>query len=459
VILKKALLAFAVVIGSLQCAYASQLEKVVTNAVLSNPEVKRSMDARNAVFEEVRQARGGFYPKIDVAFGVGYEWTKNTTTAGAIGGDVELKRREASISLRQMLFDGFLTDSEVDRHSFRLEARNHRLREVAEEKALEIARAYIEVIKRNELLNQANVTLYNHVKVYEQIRKRSESGLGTRASLQQAKGRLALAEVNVLSAENNSRDAQTSYLRVVGQKAPEELEIPGFNTEHLPANKEDSIKRAMVNHPTLKLAYADVQAANSQYDSARSVLYPTLNFEVERNWNRNVDGVQGDNEDLTAMFRVRYNLYNGGSDKAKIRQSRHQINEAIDVQNNAERETIESVGFSWSAYDVLGRQLTFFKQHVDSSTQTRDSYLKQFNIGQRSLLDLLDTENEVFSSKNSMITAKYDYLVAQYRLLSGMGEMLELLKVDLEPLASTALPGDEKPPIDPKDAERALLYR
>ena len=438
-ILHKALLAFAVVVGSIQCAHANQLEKVVTNAVLSNPEVKRSMDARNAVFEEVRQARGGFYPKLDVALGVGYEWTKNTATTAAIGEDVELKRREASISLRQMLFDGFLTNSEVERQSFRLEASNHRLREVAEEKALEITRAYIEVIKRNELLNQANVTLYNHVKVYEQIRKRSESGLGTRASLQQAQGRLALAEVNVLSAENNSRDAQTSYLRVVGNEAPEALEVPEFNSKNLPASKEDSIKRAMANHPTLKLAHADVQAANSQYDSARSVLYPTLNFEVERNWNRNIDGVQGNNEDLTAMFRVRYNLYNGGSDKAKIRQSRHQINEAMDIENNAERQMVESVGFSWSAYDILGRQLTFFKQHVDASTQTRDSYLKQFNIGQRSLLDLLDTENEVFSSKNSMIAAKYDYLISKFRLVSGMGEMLELLKVDLEPLASTQL--------------------
>jgi adhesin transport system outer membrane protein len=459
VILKRTLLTFAVVVGSLQSVYASQLEEVVTSAVLSNPEVKRSMDARNAVFEEVRQARGGFYPKIDIAAGVGYEWTKNTATTSAIGGDVELKRREASISLRQMLFDGFLTDSEVDRHAFRLEARNHRLREVAEEKALETTRAYIEVIKRNELRNQANVTLYNHVKVYEQIRKRSESGLGTRASLQQAKGRLALAEVNVLSAENNMRDAQASYLRVVGQKAPEELEVPEFNIESLPESEEATIKRAIVNHPTLKLAQADVQAAEAQYASARSLLYPKLNFEVDRNWNGNIDGVEGDNEDLTAMFRVRYNLYNGGSDKARIRQTRHQINEAKDIQHNAERQTVESVGLSWNAYEILGRQLVFFRQHVDSSTQTRDSYLKQFNIGQRSLLDLLDTENEVFSSKNSMIAAKYDYLIAQYRLLNGMGEMLELLKVDLEPLASTSLEGDDKQVIPQRDAEKKLLYR
>jgi adhesin transport system outer membrane protein len=178
--------------------------------------------------------------------------------------------------------------------------------------------------------------------------------------LQQAKGRLALAEVNVLSAENNMRDAQASYLRVVGQKAPEELEVPEFNIESLPESEEATIKRAIVNHPTLKLAQADVQAAEAQYDSARSLLYPKLNFEVDRNWNGNIDGVEGDNEDLTAMFRVRYNLYNGGSDKARIRQTRHQINEAKDIQHNAERQTVESVGLSWNAYEILGRQLVFF---------------------------------------------------------------------------------------------------
>ncbi|SIS80249.1 TolC family outer membrane protein [Neptunomonas antarctica] len=440
---KRTFLALIIVISPVESIYASQLVDVVTQAVLSSPEVKRSMDARNAIYEEVRQAQGGFYPTIDIAAGAGYEWTKNTTTANAGDGDAELQRSEASVSLRQMLFDGFLTGSEVNRQAFRLEAGNHHLREVSEAKALEVTRAYLEVIKRQELQNQASETLYNHVRVYDQIRRRSESGLGTLASIQQAQGRLALAEVNLLSAENNLRDAQVSFRRLTGEKAPEVLEIPAFDLTALPASSSDSVERAMLNHPTLKLAKADVQAAEAQYDSARSLLYPKVNFEVDRSWNNNIDGVEGDNEDLTAMFRLRYNLYNGGSDKARIRQTRHQINEARGVQDNANRQAIESVELSWNAYEILGRQLAFFEQHVNASTQTRDSYLKQFNIGQRSLLDLLDTENEVFASKNAMIAAKYDYLLAQYRLINGTGEMLDLLKVDLEPLASTSLEGEK----------------
>ncbi len=443
-IMKRMLFLTLMSVAVSNAAMADQLQQVVSETVLSNPEVKQVVNARNAIFEEVNQAKSGFYPKVDVAAGVGYEWTKNRSTASVGDGDVELLRRETTLSLRQMLFDGFLTDNELNRQSARLESGNHRLREIAEEKALEATRVYVEVIKRQELLNQANETLYNHVKVYEQIRRRSESGLGTLASIQQAEGRLALAEVNVLSAENNLLDAKTTYQRITGVMPPETLESPALELKTLPDSSDKAVQRALANHPTLKLAESDVMAANAQYESAKSLMYPKLNFEVDRTWNNNIDGVEGDNEDLTAMFRVRYNLYNGGGDKARIRQTHHQINEAKDIRVAAQRQAVEGVELSWNAYQILGRQLKFLEQHTISSQETRDSYLKQFNIGQRSLLDLLDTENEVFSSKNAYITAKYDYLVAQYRLLNGMGEMLDTLQVSVDALASTEF-NDEAP--------------
>lgn len=148
-----------------------------------------------------------------------------------------------------MLFDGFLTDSEVDRHSARLESSNHRLREVAEETALESSRAYLEVLKRKELLSQAKETLYNHVRVYDQIKRRTESGLGTLASNQQAEGRLALAEVNVLTAENNLLDAEATFQRVTGEVAPEVMDFPLVDQAIMPATSDEAVKRALEKAP------------------------------------------------------------------------------------------------------------------------------------------------------------------------------------------------------------------
>ena len=414
-------------------ASAESLSSVAAAAVLSNPQVQSIMNARNAVYEEVKQARGGFRPKIDIGAGTGYEKTKRFA-----GNDVELQRTETSLSLRQMLFDGFRISSEVDRQSARLSSNNHRLREVAEETALEASRAYLEILKRQSLLVQAKNTLLVHVRIFEKIKRRSESGVGTLASIQQVEGRLALAEVNVLSADDNLLDAHSAFVRVTGKKAGSSLEDPAIEESWIPGSFEQALERTYDKHPALKLAASDVKSARAQYDAARSLMFPSLTLEVDRTWNHDIDGNLGRNEDLTAMIRMRYNLYNGGADKARVRQTRHQIDEARNIQSDTGRQALQSLDLAWNAYDILSRQLDFLEQHVTSTEKTRDSYLQQFNIGQRSLLDLLDTENEVFSSQNAFIEAVYDHMVAQYRLLSGTGELLDVLELDLSVLQGTS---------------------
>lgn len=431
--IKKALLALSIATLSIS-AHAESLNSVVAAAVLSNPQVQSVMNARNAVFEEVKQAKSGYRPTIDIGAGIGHEETKVFP-----GDDISLKRSEANLSLNQMLFDGFRVSSEVDRQSARLESINHRLREIAEETALEAARSYLDILKRESLVEQAKNTLLTHVRIFEQIKRRSESGIGTIASIKQAEGRLALAEVNVLSAENNLLDAASSFERVTGQKPGTDLEDPSIEESMIPETFEQALERAYAKHPTLKLAASDVKAARAQYEAARSLMFPTFNLEVNRTWNHNIDGNEGRNEDLTAMIRMRYNIYNGGADKARIRQTRHQIDEARNIQSDAARQTLQSLDLSWNAYEILGRQLDYLEQHVTSTESTRDSYLKQFNIGQRSLLDLLDTENEVFSSQNAFNEAIYDHMLAQYRLLNGTGELLDVLEIDMSSLEHASL--------------------
>jgi len=251
------------------------------------------------------------------------------------------------------------------------------------------------------------------------------------ASIQQAEGRLALAEVNVLAAENNMLDAKATFQRITGMAAPEDMAFPELVNVTIPSTLTEATEIAMSNHPTLQVAEADTIAAVAQYDAAKRNYYPRVDFEVDRTWNNDLDGVNGINEDLTAMFRMRYNLYNGGGDQARVRQTQHQIEEAKAVQSNSLREVLQSVELSWNAYSILSRQLPHLEQHVASSQETRNSYQKQFNIGQRSLLDLLDTENEVFSSKNDLTNALHDQLAAQYRVVNGMGTLLDTLNLAL----------------------------
>jgi len=413
---------------------AATLEEVIAQGLTINPDVQRAVHSRNAIYQEIVQARAGYYPKVDVAAGIGYEWTNNSSTRAAGNDDVELDRGEASLSIRQMLFDGFATSSEVKRHKARAKSADYRLEEVAEGFILEAARSYTEVHRRRELLKLTKENLFNHVKIYDQIKRRSEAGLGAVASIEQAQGRLALAEVNVLAEENNLLDAEANFYRIVGIEAPEDLQYPEVVTkaqEIMPEDIDEILNLAYENNPTLQVAQADSEAAVAQYNAAKRNYYPRVDLEIDRTWNDDIDGVDGTNEDLTAMIRMRYNLYNGGADKARVRQTQHQIAESQSVHMNARREVIQSLSLSWNAHKILSRQLSFLEQHVISSTSTRDSYKKQFDIGQRSLLDLLDTENEVFSSKIDLTNAQYDHVVTHFRIMDDMGTLLEIMDITM----------------------------
>lgn len=419
-----------VLLGSISTlGSAASLEEVVTEGLSDNPDVQRAISSRNAVYQEVKQAKAGYLPTLDFSAGYGYEWTNSPGTRGNGNDDVELNRGEAGLSIRQMIFDGYATSSEVDRQQARALSADKRLIETAESYALDAARSYIELNRRNMLLQQAKETLFNHVKIYDRIKRRSESGLGALASIQQAEGRLALAEVNVLAAENNMLDAKVNFERVTGMQAPEDMAYPELLNVTIPETLSEATEAALNNHPTLQVAEADTLAAVAQYNAAKRNYYPRVDFEVDRTWDNNLDGVEGFNEDLTAMFRLRYNLYNGGADQARVRQTQHQIEEAKSIQGNSKREVVQSIELSWNAHSILSRQLPHLEQHVASSQETRNSYLKQFNIGQRSLLDLLDTENEVFSSKNDLTNALHDHLSAQYRVVNGMGVLLDTLNL------------------------------
>ena len=134
-------------------------------------------------------------------------------------------------------------------------------------------------------------------------------------------------------------------------------------------------------------------------------------------------------DDLEAMLRMRYNLYRGGSDAARKRATALNVNEARDVRDRSLRQLEETVQLAWAAYQVTNAQLPLLERQVEAALATRDAYAKQFNIGQRTLLDLLNSENEVFQARQSVVSTRADNLFAQYRLLEAMGELVDDLGV------------------------------
>ncbi len=419
----------AAVYFSWGASHASSLHDAVNTALQTNPDIRVQTTELLAREKEIEQAESGYRPNVDVTGGYGWEWNDNSSTASA-GFDEgrDLMRKEVGVQMTQMLFDGYATDSEVARQKSRYASTSHRIDGLSQGIALDAIDAYLKVLRHRELLALSEANLRSHQRVYSQIDLRLEAGVGSRVDLEQVEGRRALANASRLSDVVNLKDVETSYLDVVGKLPSAELEAVEAVDSVLPKSLQEAMQVALAEHPTLKSAEADIRAAQAQHEAARQNDYPKFNLEVGGNWRDNQNGVEGEDRDLRAMVMMRYNLYSGGRDSSRKEQTAHLLSESKEVRNQTFRQVVESLRLSWAAYHATRSQLGSLQDYVRATTETRKAYGKQFRIGKRTLVDLLNVEAELFEAKRSAVEANYDNLFAQYRILAGMGRLIEQLE-------------------------------
>ncbi len=407
-------------------AYGQSLKEAVEQTLQTNPDILMDASKRLSTDEALKGARGGYLPKVDLGMGTGRERSNNAST---LGSDRTLTRREASLTLTQMLFDGFGVSSEVNRNRARVESAAHKVAGTSEQIGLQAIEAYLEVLRQHELVELTRHNLTAHERTLNQIKVRAESGVGRKADFEQIQARFGLAKANFTAAEANLRDAETNFLRVVGA-SPADLSKPnGPERNVLPKSMDEAVQMAFDNNPTLKSANADVEAADAQNNAAKSFMYPRFDLELGATQNEDTDGVLGGNDEQYAMLRMRYNLFKGGSDNARVNETAQLANEAHEIMRRTQQQLEQSTRLSWNAKVSASERLPSLKQHADSSLATRDAYTKQFSIGQRTLLDMLDSENEYFTAGSNYVNGQYVELFANYRILTDMGQLLSALGV------------------------------
>lgn len=407
-------------------AAAQALAQAVEQAVRSNPEVLAAGSRRLAADEGLKQARAGYLPRVDVS-GAGGRVRLDSQSSRALGAsDSSYARHAADVTITQMLFDGFAVSSDVERQGARIDGAAYRVGATAEDIALRTVGVYVEVLRRQETVAIGVANLQAHQHIFDQIRLGADNGVLRRADLFQAESRLALAQASLRAEEGALQDAMAAFLRVVGA-TPQRLSRPDSFAAVLPATEREAQQVASGSHPALGAGQADIAEAEAARSLARSELWPRLDLEAGAGRDR--DRVLGTTDERRVMLRLRYNLFRGNADKARINEAGFQIQEAEQNLERLRRQVQESVSLAYNAYRTAQERLASLQQYVQASDATRVSYGRQFRIGQRSLLDLLNAENEYFSARTAYVTGQYTELASQYRILAGMGLLLATLNV------------------------------
>jgi adhesin transport system outer membrane protein len=418
-----------VVGGLLLSSYASAAETTLQGAaqkaIATNPEVQAAWHQFLASGDEYRSAKGAYLPQVDLGASGGVERHKideidETDHYDPVG---------VNLTVTQLLFDGWATSTNVERLSKVRRARYFDLLNAAESASLEAVRAYEDVRRYQELVKLAEGNLSRHRETLARIRDRVAAGVSRSVDGEQATGRLALAESNLVIEQSNLHDVSARYQRVVGEWPAAELQPATLSNLTLPGDVVGALNGAYETNPALASASEQIRAANEQYENRKSLYYPRVDLRLRGEYGDDIDRIKDNTSDLRAEVLMNYNLFAGGSHKALISAASNLIDVAKDNLETTCRDVRQTLRIAYNDHQRIGTQLEFLKVHADSTAKARAAYLDQFQIGQRTLLDLLDTENEWFESQRAYTNGNYDYSIASARTLAGMGDLRKSLGI------------------------------
>jgi adhesin transport system outer membrane protein len=404
------------------------LRDAVAVGVLTNPETEAVSNNRRATDEELKQAKALYLPSIDLRADTGYE-SIYSDPDGSIPGHSDLWRSQAGLTLTQMLFDGYATKYENQRQYHRVRSAAHRVRESAEYKGLDVIEAYLDILRQRELLQISQENLQRHNEIMGQIAESADAGRTTQADVEQTKARVNAAEAQESAVRESLRNAETSYRRIVGDAPQPDIQVPVPPRNMLESNLEDEIKQVLTHSPTIDTKEADVNVADAEREATKSTFYPKVDFQAGATVGDNLDGVEGRTQAASALVIANWNLYRGGGDVARSREFVYRFAQAKDERNAAARAIEQDVRQTWASMEAAGARATAFRKQADANGMVVEAYKDQFNLDRRTLLDVLDSQNEWFVSRSNAINNGYLEMFAMYRLLALRGDLLPTLGV------------------------------
>ncbi len=400
--------------------------QVVEQTLLSNPEIQARYHDFRASLEGQNVARAGFLPQLNTQGYYGREWQSHLPGPNS---SQSWNRPGYNVELRQLLFDGFKTSSDVKQAGFEKLSRFYDLLATSDDMAYNAVQAYVDLQRYRDLELLARTNYRLHEETLKQIRERSESGVGRRVDMEQAGGRLALAQTNLMTESANLNDVTSRFRRVTGMAAPGVLASTPKVDEKLP-NQPTNFDDSLRSNPSVLSKQALLQAADAGQQSAKGAFSPKFEFVASSGTDTSQPGSEFRNvRSSNVQLMMTYNLYRGGGDAARVRQTAEQGYAARDVRDYTCRNVQQDLAVAWNNIVHLRQSLPYLRDHEVATTKVREAYRQQFQIGQRTLLDLLDTENELFESRRSLTNALYDLQAAQFRWLALSHKLLPALGI------------------------------
>ena len=400
-------------------ASAESLEEALIKAYQSNPTLESGRASLRATDEQDSQALSNWRPNVSLSGEAGFRdldtdlngtETDNSLTPYTVGAEVV-----------QPLYRGGRTVAETDRAEARIRAARAALRSSEQDVLLQVATAYFNVLRDTAVveLNQNNVRVLE--RQLEATRDRFSVGEVTRTDVSQAEARLAGSKADLISAQGNLANTRAQYERLVGNK-PDNLEIPN-PLSGLPTSVTDVLAIAQEQHPDVVQAQYTEDAAKSDIRLSEGSLYPEVNLSagVQRAYEASQEDLTSDSAEILAQVTVP--LYQKGAVYSSVRAAKQTAGQARVQVDEARRAVIENATSSWETLVTARASIESQQAQVSSAEVALDGVQREASVGSRTVLDVLDQEQELLQARVNLVGSRRDAAVAEFQVKAAMGAL------------------------------------
>lgn len=407
-------------------ARSEALRDALAAAYLNNPRLDSERARLRATDEDVSRAQSGFRPVIQGSASTSRERLTSTPQSSSAG---EAEPWGYSITLRQNVFDGFQTTNEVSETTALVKAGRETLRQVESEILLQAVTAYMDVVRDEAIvrIRDSNISVLTRELEAAETRRAVKEVTLTDVAQAQARRARAVSEADVAKA--NLKISRARYERVVGHPA-NAVTMPPMKIRGLPESIEVAWQLSEQENPNLGTAMFREEAARHAVDRARGQLLPEVNLEAS--FDHQADTINGFSEQEEARItgRVSVPLYDGGEVRARVRQAKHTHVSRIQDIEDARAEAQANVTAAWSRLVASRGQVKSDTIQVDANRIALEGVREEEKVGQRTLLDVLNAEQEFLDAQINLVTTRRDLVVAGYQVLASVGilnaEVLQL---------------------------------
>ena len=442
-ILRSLLLASCIgVLGGAAYGAPFTINDALRMAVQTNPSIGEAAANRRATEAELRQTQSTLLPQVRLEASAGPEKLNNPATfplnniTPTLNNGQWVAGAQGSVFLRQLLFDGFTSIHEVWRQTARVDAAAARTHERSELTALDASESYLDVVRYTRLVALAQENVRAHRSILGNVQQRFQGGRAGQGDLEQTTERVDAAEVTLTEFRRSLEDARARFRKVIGIE-PYNLRGPG-RLPGLPGAKDQVLAVTLTDNPTIKAAQADSDAAREAFHSAAGAFMPNVALEARATQGHDTLGFPQHFSEESLKVVASWDIFRGGQDTWKRVETAERYNQTTMAHARLQRDANESVDKAWAARVITADRIAKLQLQVEAAGKVITAYSKEYDLGQRSLIDLLNAENTSFNAQVSLISARSVAVFADYQLLAAMGKLLEYIRaphpVDAEPL-------------------------